>query len=311
MGYGKLPLTFGLAFYLFSGLGSYASAQHRREAYDGMSRIEADTIPNGIPDNHALFVCGADEDRNIIDMENAYGNLNDIGFPPENIRVLTENGRNVRITDPAGVAGLLPVDGKSTKENVVNAFRHLAKRVEPHDQVFIYLNDHGFKAPYIIRADGTIVEVSYGSGVPAYATDRIEDLAYMDLGKDERISVAEVERLIFGNDAKGGINAGKGVILSDFCYSYEFAKRLGKGNYASISSSRDGETCSKPYDSYGYHFTNAMNPKKNGGRRNSVEDAFMQAWGEFGECTENKNGTDNPFVESEMDLKRLYVGAGE
>ena len=108
-----------------------------------------------------------------------------------------------------------------------------------------------------------------------------------------------------------GINPEKGFILSDFCYSYDFARMLGKGAYTSISSSWDGSTCSVPYDSYSYHFTDAINPKKNGGKRNNVEDAFMQAWGEFGGCSDRRIKTDNPFIESDMDIKSLYVGMSQ
>jgi hypothetical protein len=196
-------------------------------------------VKNNLPDKYAILVRGDDEQRHVANFSLSYQVLLENNYKPENIYILTDNGKEQFYH---------PVDDIASKESLLILLKHLSKKIDKKDTLLFYFNDHGVSESFSYPSAQKEITISKFY-LKNKSINPLELDAYLSLIKPK------IKILMFG-----------------FCKSGGFANWLGKENTIVISSSSlFEESYSETNKSFGGFFLKAF--RKNSGA-DSNHDGF-------------------------------------
>jgi hypothetical protein len=137
--------------------------------------------------------------------------------------VLLEQGylrSNIYILDSEGETPFFPLTDVTTRASIARLFRHLARVVEPHDTLFVYVTGHGRRITADEETEGQVSTV----GVSTLVLNPGEELS-----QDEFSAMLE------------GVSPEAGIAFFDQCYWGTFSSPK-LCNYVVITTSQPGET---------------------------------------------------------------------
>ena len=191
-------------------------------------------------------------ERFLMEQCQIYHDLLDMGFEPENIRVLIPGGLDPKHSDshyPEGWEELKKAysddsySHNATEANLEKILRGMSTKVDGNDTFVFYLTTHGNEG---LEFD----DKTYEFRRPSYAA--------INNGRDQ---VHDYELAEYAK----GIEGGREIYFIDSCHSGGFAKELGKGNDVCIAACRKDQPAVMHMngDSAGSYFIEEL--KKNGG----------------------------------------------
>lgn len=210
---------------------------------DERLRVEGAT-PNGVRDHFAVLIGAHTELRHRGNLAMAYQVLLEQGYLRDAVYILDSEGETV----------LFPATDVTTRRSVMRLFEHLARIVEPHDTLLVYVTGHGRR-----------VSAARERGL-ARTTLGLSTLA---LNANEELADWELARLF------ERITPQVAIGLFDQCYSATFARVARGCSFAIITTAGEEET------SYGVGFPRAfwgaLRERSTPGAPLSVRAAFEHA----------------------------------
>lgn len=204
--------TWSLSACAITGFFTSTSSEFQAPTPDGvLQRIQREgSQPNGKVDHYAVLIGADTELRHHGNLSMAYQVLIEQGYQRE----------QVYIFDSEGNTPFFPITDITTKAALEMTFDHLAKIVEPHDTLFIYVTGHGRRITADEEADGE----SRTIGVSTVILNHGEELTQDDFGR-------LLER----------VTPGVGMAFFDQCYWGPFS-RPKLGDWVMITTADPDET---------------------------------------------------------------------
>ena len=219
-------------------------------------------------------------ERFLMEQCKVYHDLLEMGFEPENIRVLIPGGLDPKHSDshyPEGWEALKKAyaddsySHDATEDNLERVLRGMSGKVDGNDTFMFYMTTHGNEG---LEFD----DATYKFKRPSYAA--------INNGRDD---VHDYELA----DYCSGIEGGKEIYFIDSCHSGGFAKEIGRGDDICITACKKDQPAVMHMngDSLGSYFVEEM--KQNGGIDNdtsygSVKEnlksalrKFKSTWGRY------------------------------
>ncbi len=207
-----------------------------------VERLEkVDDAPNGAVEHYAVLLGANTELRHRGNLSMAYQVLLEQGYRAENMFVL----------DSEGTTPFFPLTDVTSRAAVELLFERLAKIIEPHDTLLIYVTGHGNRVEAVETDNGQ-------AGVIGVST--------LMLNPSEEITQGELQMML------ERIRPEVGIVFFDQCYWGAFSGQR-MCNYVTISTATEDETSAGV--SFPRAFWRAF--REGGGEVVTVLDAFRYA----------------------------------
>ena len=187
-----------------------------RSPYSLEQRVErTDGIKNK-REKYAVLIGGKTEARHVRNLERAYLTLRYLGFNKDKIFVLDDSKKKSSVYPRYRIAN---------KKNIKKTLRGLSEKVDYNDLFLLYTTDHGEEDKFIVKNKQTgRVRKEEVSSLLLYSGEKLHSFELCSYMKD--------------------LHPGVKVLISDQCYSGEFAERIVGKRFANLAPNVPGKPTS-------------------------------------------------------------------